>query len=468
MVRKGHLTGWLVALMLLVSMHIGKVHGQMDATVREDELEETLVRASRHITVDEVRRLRHLQPLIDYPNIMFWRPQKVGSSTILSLLISFGYRYNILQRRRSIGSNFICRKIASCAYADMETNGGAAFNRTRGNEGGAGLGDMGMDRFVQTLKTYIAGSNWPMLRGDGSIAPTKKLSRGSKQFIQERLSEYLGPYHISSDHNMCFLDEDIIQSYLPCAFVQLDQGKELHADMGQREGRKALRAPLLTAESNDLSRHLIASTREQKKEVRELFAVRHPLKRIISVYYFWGELYRVKNLREKKKKGGKGAGDEGRIRIGSVGKQRTLWDGLATRHSKARGDMDDEGYNGNLFRYHGNESTVPSDAIAEEFAQRVFLSHGMPGPSATSAAFAQSPAGAVKVIEGDRIMTVVAERMTESLVVARHYLGWSLADVVVVSPRKALSQHPGYDKWPVAVVDKLRRKLENIGEYSVY
>ena len=37
----------------------------------------------------------------DAENIMFWRPQKVGSSTLLSLLVSFGYRYNHLPREES-------------------------------------------------------------------------------------------------------------------------------------------------------------------------------------------------------------------------------------------------------------------------------------------------------------------------------------------------------------------------------
>ena len=34
------------------------------------------------------------------PGIMFWRPQKVGSSTILSILVSYGFRYNAIPRRK--------------------------------------------------------------------------------------------------------------------------------------------------------------------------------------------------------------------------------------------------------------------------------------------------------------------------------------------------------------------------------
>lgn len=42
---------------------------------------------------DEKRLLNSLTPLKNEANIMFWRPQKVGSSTMLSLLISYGFRY---------------------------------------------------------------------------------------------------------------------------------------------------------------------------------------------------------------------------------------------------------------------------------------------------------------------------------------------------------------------------------------
>jgi hypothetical protein len=45
--------------------------------------------------------------------------------------------------------------------------------------------------------------------------------------------------------------------------------------------------------------------------------------------------------------------------------------------------------------------------------------------------FLRSPEAAVKVIKTDRLMTIVTERLMESLVVMSHYMGWSLADVVV-------------------------------------
>ena len=37
-----------------------------------------------------------------YNQIMFWRPQKVGSSTIVSLFVSYAYRYNFIQKRKGV------------------------------------------------------------------------------------------------------------------------------------------------------------------------------------------------------------------------------------------------------------------------------------------------------------------------------------------------------------------------------
>jgi len=62
----------------------------------------------------------------------------------------------------------------------------------------------------------------------------------------------------------------------------------------------------------------------------------------------------------------------------------------------------------------------------------------------------------------------VTERMDESLVVAAHYLGWSLADVVNVKNRKDLSQHPKENDWPPAAIAKIRQRLEDNGEYDMY
>ncbi len=47
----------------------------------------------------------------------------------------------------------------------------------------------------------------------------------------------------------------------------------------------------------------------------------------------------------------------------------------------------------------------------------------MPGPSFSWSAFANSRQSALDVIASDRMVTVVVERLDESLVVAAHFLG---------------------------------------------
>ena len=69
----------------------------------------------------DMRIADHLVPVhSSEPAIIFWRPQKVGSSTILSLLVSYGYRYNVLVRRKS-AFNSLCIKAARCALEDYDT-----------------------------------------------------------------------------------------------------------------------------------------------------------------------------------------------------------------------------------------------------------------------------------------------------------------------------------------------------------
>jgi hypothetical protein len=92
----------------------------------------------------------------------------------------------------------------------------------------------------------------------------------------------------------------------------------------------------------------------------------------------------------------------------------------------------------------------------------------MPGPSNTWSAFGDTVDDALAVMNTDRIMTIITERLDESLVVARHYLQWSLADMVVTVHRKALSTHPKANAWPADSIQLINDKLQKFGEYKVY
>ena len=133
----------------------------------------------------EYKLYSSMKPLVeDSPSIMFWRPQKVGSSTIVSILASYGFRFHALPRRKVKMNNF-CDYIARC---DPSKNA--------------------------TLDPQIA-------------------------------------FRISLTHEVCNKDSKTIYNHLPCAF-----------------GRDA-------------------------KQIKEIMIVREPIGRAVSVYYFWGELYKM-------------------------------------------------------------------------------------------------------------------------------------------------------------------------------
>ena len=67
-----------------------------------------------------------------------------------------------------------------------------------------------------------------------------------------------------------------------------------------------------------------------------------------------------------------------------------------------------------------------------------------------------------------RLMTIVTERLDESLLVASYYLNWSIADVVVTVARKALSRHPKHTEWPIQAITIIKDVLIKTKEYEIY
>lgn len=171
------------------------------------------------------------------------------------------------------------------------------------------------------------------------------------------------------------------------------------------------------------------------------------MKRAISVYYFWGELNKVRKViypkSANKKKRMKQTAE-----LGSVGNSSVL--------------------KSNLFWYHGDEITVPPLDIANRYANDLPFDVGMPGPSLTWSAFGDSTNNAIEYLRAGSVSPLILERMDESLVVLAHYLGWSLADVVAVKARKALSHHPSEDEWPQQTITTIENSLRKAGEYKFY
>lgn len=79
--------------------------------------------------------------------------------------------------------------------------------------------------------------------------------------------------------------------------------------------------------------------------------------------------------------------------------------------------MNKQRIDGKMFVYHGDETTSPPRDLAMGFASKLPYRAGMPGPSFSWSAFADSLNETIQVVESDRLVTIVIERLDESLVV---------------------------------------------------
>ena len=101
-----------------------------------------------------------------------------------------------------------------------------------------------------------------------------------------------------------------------------------------------------------------------KGTVRELFVVREPLARAVSIYYFWGELYKLHAARTSRLHTDPQSDTSRRsdkinrqqIRLGQTGSNN----GVIKKNAAIHGS----------FEYHGDETTVPPANIAMAFVIR--------------------------------------------------------------------------------------------------
>jgi hypothetical protein len=340
-------------------------------------------------------------PLLhDTSPVMFWRPQKVGSSTMSSILFSYSYRYDFLVFPKT-GTNMVCKQVNFCS--------GSLFSPTSHSD------------------------------------PAVKMS---------------------SYHEVCDLARTTIEKALPCVFSQ-------------------------------------TSTAAQKSFVKELIMVRNPLERAISIYYFWGELALLKKNQQPKQQGSASFAslakpfvavklrttpttpaivttksststtrDGSRATLEKEGGLKINGSKLASSRSSTLTRIGSTATNRSIdaskFKYHGNELTVPPLDVARSYAANLPLTRGLPGPSFTWSLFANNWNDAVEAIKKKKVVTIVLERLDESLVAASHYLGWSLADIVVAKFRKSMSSHPKANQWDKTVIEDIRTKLVDQGEYKMY
>ena len=351
--------------------------------------------------------------------VMFWRPNKVGSTTLQSLLCSYAYRHVLLPRRQST-ANYLCRKMALCA---LEHNNSTSSSPS------------------SSLEAYIK-AHYTLSASPASLPtqrPRNVIAVSTAREI-ETASELIRPFHLSIAHEVCNIDANLVRDNLACAFGELALPSESEA---RALPPGTILDPLFLRRGGGA---MTSFPEAVSVSIKEIFLVREPLARAVSLYYFVGEMLKWWRRR--------GAG-------GRLGNPSKGGGGGGAILAKA-------------MHYHGNESTPPPEHIALRFAQSPPYSSNGPTPARWFVAshswslFSNTVGAAVQVIESGRIACLVTERLDESLVILSHHMAWSLADVVVTKSRKAQSPHPSADAWPKRAVKALRASLEVAGEYQVY
>ena len=192
------------------------------------------------------------------PAILFWRPQKVGSSTILSLLVSYGYRYNVLVRRKS-AFNALCVKAARCALQNYD----AMLHAMEAEQ---------MPVSSQNLRTHLSKYVNERLHGAGGPSGLRRAA----QMNEERAERQL--YRISTSHQMCNLPPLVVKTQLECMFT--NHTHQALQSLKERGTEVNTFVPFSRNATGPFA-------------VKELYVLREPLARAVSVYYFWGELFKL-------------------------------------------------------------------------------------------------------------------------------------------------------------------------------
>jgi hypothetical protein len=384
-------------------------------------------------TEKEIQKMREVVPLTIEAPIMYWRPQKVGTSTIFSLLLSYSFRYNQLLRRKGPRNSF-CKRIIQCGdhYLTRHGQQTASSNTTSSEKAKS-----------PSLRSNN-GAEWY------SEVIEKKLTHYRKPFtVREKNQETLSEqnwFTIVGTHNLCNMPAKYVSAGLRCAFqnnltfvnnkpfgdvVPLRQTtlidkvsklvvqREAHHSPSYSQRQKAEADNMASIANAYFSSSPFLIQLLEVPPVREIFSVRDPVSRMISCYYFWGELMKMKMT------GGSSIGSTSN-RVKTVGRNATsagqswgaklaklLSGNNGSNQDKTRKLSSEEGLDmvsepadesRRRLVYHGDETTVPPLKIAMEFAKRLPIAPGMlSGPGSTWSLFSDAVGESVEILGTDRV-----------------------------------------------------------------
>jgi hypothetical protein len=493
-----------------------------------------------------------LLPLKEGDYIMYWRPQKVGSSTLLAMLMSYSYRYNYLPRRKSSINQF-CRNIAKCAISRQDP------------------------KLIPSQEAYL--KKFSM----------KHYSTSSKEKEQKKQEEYakIIPHKLSLNHELCNFNASVIRANLVCAFQQSKKSNnsqplaisvkeilqvrdpveraisayyfwgELYKLVNNKKKVKITSSKSKYTTVSSSSKEAKKSTHKademtiaeapvdptkvivgkdwktpiddrRRRQLRMMLAslslspssnsggssiITHivPMKRNLGEtddfftddWEDWMIDYLFpSNDGDEEEDDEQNEGHHYEVILGnntdssSSHRQlalssprsipKTTGSNSSSTTTTARANSgnptlvsstktilgtvkDHSPVQGTLFTYHGNEQTIPGRTYALGFVKNFPFVAGMPGPSLTWSALSKNVEDAEqRILSDSRLFTIVLERLDESLIVMVHHLQWSLADVVGIKQRKALSSHPKARDWDTDIIQGIQQKMEKAGEYRIY
>ena len=162
--------------------------------------------------------------------LMFWRLQKVGSSTISSILLSYAYRYNLIPKNQlSNPINNICARLVTCLHNSTNYSQNSKIQKSN-------------EYIISTKPTYVA----------------------------------------TFKHEICNLPVHLVFASLPCVFT------EDFDYMNDKRRQKYV--------SQFYHKYWRQNTHSPSwSNIKEIFIVRNPLCRIVSIYYWYGAFNRIGN-----------------------------------------------------------------------------------------------------------------------------------------------------------------------------
>lgn len=202
-------------------------------------------------------------------NLFFWRLQKVGSSSILSILTSYSVFHGLIIQPRTSPKIF-CNRIYLISSKHNDTKVENINNRN-------------LRGFHENLEEYFDPYSYLMYEDNGDSSMLLSNSRALALSNKSKPEIY---FQVSLQHQLCNDENKYgITNNISEHFESTPPVFSLDKEFKSKKFEPIY--PVKKVYETNLQNYL----RIEKRKTRQFYLVRDPLSRMISIYYFWGELY---------------------------------------------------------------------------------------------------------------------------------------------------------------------------------